>query len=474
MIKILTSNNVKLNLFQPLLAAVVFSFLFLPSNNYAQFKLPKYDVITLDNGLTVYLMEKKDVPIISVSAVFDAGAIKDGEIKGLSSFTAEALKFGTKSYTKNQIDSIFNFYGSSLNTYSRLDFAGIYTQFIKDDIDKLFPVLKDVITNPTFPDEEINKRKQRWAAELEQAKESPRQVIGAYYNKFLFNDSPYGNPVNGTQKSIEKIDRIAVSDFYLKNIRPENCAVAVVGDFDADKMKEQLVNYFAGWNSTTPRLINDTRENEKPLKESAVYLINKDNAKETTFMIGGFGVPMSNQDQIQIDVINTILGGRFTSWLNDELRVNAGYTYGARSRFASYKTAGTFYISTFTATKNTEPAIDLAIKTYNRLFEKGIDEATLKSAKNYVKGQFPPDYETAGSLAGFLTQKYIYGLEDSYINDFEKTVDGMTVKTANEIIKKYFPKDNLQFVLIGKADVIRDIAKKYGKITEKNISEDGF
>jgi len=474
MIKILTSNNVKLNLFQPLLAAVVFSFLFLPSNNYAQFKLPKYDVITLDNGLTVYLMEKKDVPIISVSAVFDAGAIKDGEIKGLSSFTAEALKFGTKSYTKNQIDSIFNFYGSSLNTYSRLDFAGIYTQFIKDDIDKLFPVLKDVITNPTFPDEEINKRKQRWAAELEQAKESPRQVIGAYYNKFLFNDSPYGNPVNGTQKSIEKIDRIAVSDFYLKNIRPENCAVAVVGDFDADKMKEQLVNYFAGWNSTTPRLINDTRENEKPLKESAVYLINKDNAKETTFMIGGFGVPMSNQDQIQIDVINTILGGRFTSWLNDELRVNAGYTYGARSRFASYKTAGTFYISTFTATKNTEPAIDLAIKTYNRLFEKGIDEATLKSAKNYVKGQFPPDYETAGSLAGFLTQKYIYGLEDSYINDFENTVDGMTVKTANEIINKYFPKDNLQFVLIGKADVIRDIAKKYGKITEKNISEDGF
>ncbi|MFZ1279755.1 MAG: insulinase family protein, partial [Ignavibacteriaceae bacterium] len=113
-------------------------------------------------------------------------------------------------------------------------------------------------------------------------------------------------------------------------------------------------------------------------------------------------------------------------------------------------------------------------KTYNRLFEKGIDEATLKSAKNYVKGQFPPEYETAGSLAGFLTQKYIYGLEDSYINDFEKTVDGMTVESANEIIKKYFPKDNLQFVLIGKGDDIRNIAKKYGKVIEKNISEDGF
>ena len=455
------------------LSTILLSIVFV-SITCAQFKLPGYEVVTLDNGLTIYLMEKKDVPIISFSAVFDAGAIRDGEKNGLASFTAEALKFGTKNYTKNQIDSIFNFYGSSLNTYARLDYSGLYTQFMKDDLEKLLPVIKDVITNPTFPEDEIIKRKQRWIAELDQAKESPRQVIGAYYNKFLFADSPYGNPVDGIKKTIEQIDRIQISDFYLKNIRSESCAIAVVGDFNSDKMKSELKKLFSDWRVTVPRLIDDSRFKKQDLKESGVYLINKDNATETTFMIGGFGVPMSNKDQIQIDVINTILGGRFTSWLNDELRVNAGYTYGARSRFASYKTAGSFYISTFTATKNTGPAIDLAIKTYNRLFEKGIDEATLKSAKNYVKGQFPPEYETTTSLAGFLTQKYIYGLEDSYINGFEKTVDGMTVESANEIIKKYFPKDNLQFVLIGKADDIREIAKKYGKVIEKNISEDGF
>jgi len=455
------------------LSFLLLCFLMIAVSN-AQFKLPKYDVVTLDNGLTVYLMEKKDVPVISVSIVFDAGAVRDGEIKGLSSFTVEALKFGTKNYSKNQIDSVFNFYGSELSTFSRLDYSGIYTQFMRDNLDVLLPVLKDVITNPTFPDDEITKRKQRWIAELDQAKESPRQVIGAYYNKFLFEDAPYGNPVNGIKGTVEKIDRAGISDFYLKNIRPENSAIAVVGDFDSGKMKAEIVKYFADWKVSLPRIINDMRITHKELTGSAVLLINKENATETTFMIGGFGVPMSNQDQIQIDVINTILGGRFTSWLNDELRVNAGYTYGARSRFASYKTAGTFYISTFTATKNTEPAIDLAVKTYNRLFEKGIDEATLTSAKNYVKGQFPPDYETAGSLAGFLTQKYIYGLEDSYINNFENAVDGMTVTKANEIIKKYFPKDNLQFVLIGKGDEIRNTAKKYGKVTEKNITEDGF
>ncbi|HEX9253827.1 MAG TPA: pitrilysin family protein [Ignavibacteriaceae bacterium] len=456
------------------ISLILFISIVLVSLTSAQFKLPKYEVAALDNGLTIYLMEKKDVPIISFSVVFDAGAVRDGAQNGLASFTAEALKFGTANYSKNQIDSIFNFYGSSLNTYARLDYSGLYTQFMKDNFDQLLPVIKEVMTSPAFPEEEIVKRKQRWIAELDQAKESPRQVIGSYYNKFLFQDSPYGNPVDGTKKTIELIDRKAISTFYSENIRPENCALAIVGDFDLNKMKSELTEYFAGWSVSTPRLINDLRFINQELKEPAVYLINKDNARETTFMIGGFGVPMNNQDQIQIDVINTILGGRFTSWLNDELRVNAGYTYGARSRFASYRTAGTFYISTFTATKNTEAAIDLALKTYNRLFEKGIDEATLKSAKNYVKGQFPPEYETAGSLAGFLTQKYIYGLDDSYINDFEKAVDGMTVEKANEIIKKYFPKNNLQFVLIGKTDNIRETAMKYGRVIEKNIGEDGF
>jgi predicted Zn-dependent peptidase len=451
--------------------------LLLSTIGFAQFKLPKYEVVKLDNGLTVYLMEKKDVPIISFSAVFDAGAIRDGEKSGLASFTAEALKLGTVNYSKDQIDSVFNFYGSSLNTYARLDYSGLYSEFMKGDLDILLPVIKDVIINPTFPEEEINKRKQRWIAELDQAKESPRQVIGSYYNKFLFGDSQYGNPVNGIKNIVEKFNKKHIVDFHKGGYRPENSVVAIVGDFNLAEMKSTITNLFSDWIPDQIMVVKDVilgKKNFDHLNESRVYLINKDNATETTFMIGGFGVPMNNQDQIQIDVINTILGGRFTSWLNDELRVNAGYTYGARSRFASYKTAGAFYISTFTAIKNTEPAIDLAIKTYNRLFEKGIDEATLKSAKNYVKGQFPPEYETAGSLAGFLTQKYIYGLDDSYINDFEKTVDGMTVESANEIIKKYFPKDNLQFVLIGKGDDIRDIAKKYGKVIEKSIDEDGL
>jgi len=441
---------------------------------FAQFKLPTYEVVELNNGLTVYLMEKKDVPLISFSAVFDGGVIKDASTSGIASFTAEALRFGTTNYSKLQIDSLFNFYGSNVSTYANSDYSGLYTQFMKENTETLLSVVKEIILSPSFPDDEIQKRKQRWIAEIDQAKESPRSVIGSYFNKHIFGELPYGNPVDGTKSGINSVSVDKIKDFYLTNYRPESSAIAVVGDFNSSDMKKLIQKYFGEWKNNSPKKLSDLMIVNTPFENSSVYLINKSNATETTFMIGGFGTAMNNPDQIQLDVINTILGGRFTSWLNDELRVNAGLTYGARSRFAQYKYSGTFYISTFTATENTEAAIDLAIKTYNRLFEKGIDEETLLSAKNYVKGQFPPDYETAGSLAGFLTQKYVYGLDDSIINNFENKVNELTIENANELIKKYFPKDNLQFVLIGKADEIRDVIAKYGKVIEKNIEEDSY
>ncbi|MCP4216591.1 MAG: insulinase family protein, partial [bacterium] len=156
------------------------------------------------------------------------------------------------------------------------------------------------------------------------------------------------------------------------------------------------------------------------------------------------------------------------------LRVNAGLTYGARSRFSNYKDGGTFLMASFTATATTYQAIDLALECLMKLHNQGVDAKTLESAKNYVKGQYPPRYERASALANLLTDMFTYGFDESFINDFQKNVDMMTVDKAKEIIKKYFPKDNLQFVMIGKASEIKKKAKKYGEVTIKEIKSDGF
>jgi len=445
------------------------------SFSFAQFKLPEYEKTILENGITLYLMEQHEVPLIYVSAVFPAGAIWDETQSGLAAFTADALLFGSKNYTKQQIDETFDFLGASISSYAEKERAVIKMSCKKSDLDALLPIFIDVITRPVFPKEEIEKRKQRWLAELEQDKQSPRRVILSYFNKFLFDQNVYGNPVDGTQSSIKEITSEDVAGFFGMHYLHTFTGIAVVGDFSTDEMKTKMISMLPKVPSLERlNLMKDINKDISRLDGNRVLLVNKDDSRETTFLIGGYGVAWNNKDLIKIEVVNTILGGRFTSWLNDELRINAGLTYGAKSTFNTYRQAGTFYISTFTATENTVEAIDLALKVLDRLHTEGIDAEALLSAKNYIKGQFPPDYETSGNLADLLTTMFFYGLDDSYINDFEKNVGEMTVEEANKIAKRYFPKENLQFVLIGKADEIRDKVKKYGKVIEKNINEIGF
>jgi zinc protease len=460
-------KNLKMNLIALFILSSAISFA-------GNFKLPSYERMNLENGLSVYLMEQHEVPLIYVSALIPCGAVYDGDKNGLAFLTSESLLFGTKNYTKKQIEETFEFYGASISTSASAEFIKINASFAKQDPEKLFPIFQDIILNPIFPADEVDKRKQRLLVELSQAKESPRQVIRAFFNKFLFGDSEFGNPVLGTKSTISGISSDDLQKYYSSFFNPSNSAIAIVGDFDTKEMKKKMSELFQSWKMGSTTSKNRIVIPNLDFGKNRVLLVNKNDANETTFMIGGKGISRSNSDFTEIQVVNTILGDRFTSWLNEELRINSGLTYGVRSAFNTFKNTGTFFASTFTGSENTEKAIDLALQVMNRLHTTGITDKVLSSAKSYIKGQFPPDYETSGALANLLTSMFYYGFGDSYINNFEKKVDEMTVAKANEIAKKYFPNDNLQFVIIGKSSEIKDIVKKYGEITEKEITMDGF
>jgi zinc protease len=444
------------------------------TSNETGFKLPAYEKVVLNNGLTVYLMEQHEVPLIYVSAVFPAGAMKDAGKSGLASITAESLLFGTRSYTKAELEEAFDFLGSSVSVDASQEMASLNASFMASHQDKVLPMIKEIIVDPVFNGDEFSKKQTRLLVQLDQLRESPRNVIGTYFNKFIFDQHPYGNPQSGTKASVSKLTVDDAKAFYKVNYVPNGSAIAVVGDFKAKDMKAKLQKLFKDWKKGAAEGANLKVNEPAPLAGNRVLLVNKDDAKETTFFIGAKGISRDNPDYVGIQVINTILGGRFTSWLNDELRVNSGLTYGARSSFNPLSKAGTFAISTFTQTSTTTEAIDLALQVLDRLHTKGIDETTLASAKNYVKGQFPPRYETAGSQADLLTSMYWYGYDESFINNFQRNVDGVTAEKAKEIVDKYFPKSNLQFVMIGKASEIRDKVKRYGPVTEKEVTADEF
>jgi zinc protease len=436
------------------------------------YKLPKYEKFKLKNGLTVFLMEQKEVPVINVSVILPAGAIYDGEKAGLASLTATALKHGTKNFLKSKLDEELDFVGASIGTFASKESAGLSARFASKDRDKVLGLIKEVLLEPAFDATEFDKEKKRLLVSLEQQKESPRSVIGSYFDKFLYGDHVYGNIIQGKISTVTPLTTNDVKKFYTENYLPEGSAIAIAGDFNSAEMKTKVTALFAGWKKGIKPQINLAAKSVTAPSGNRVLLINKDDAKETTFYIGTPGISRNNPDFVSIDVVNTLFGGRFTSMLNDELRVNTGLTYGANSRFSALKTAGSFVISTFTASKTTEPAIDKALEVLNKLHNNGIDEQSLTSAKNYVKGQFPPRYETAGQLAGLMTQMFWYNFDESFINNFEKNVDGLTLDKAKAIIAKYFPKDKLQFVLVGKSADIKKIAEKYGPVTEVQIKEE--
>ncbi len=438
------------------------------------FKLPDYEKFTLENGLTVYLMQQSEVPTISFAAIIPAGAIQDGEKSGLSFLTATALQFGTENYTKSDIEEALDFIGANINSSSTKEYAQVSARFATKDMDTVLPILKDVITAPVFEEEEVEKERKRMISNLERDRESPRSVIGSYWDRFIFANHPYGNPSRGTVTSVESFNTSDLKEFYSNYYQPGSSAIALVGDFSVADMKSKIEEMFSEWENEGDQITEGFGEPELALESSKVMLVNKGDARETTFLIGGKGVKRDNQDYVAIQVVNTVLGGRFTSWLNDELRVNTGLTYGANSRFTPMKHAGTFAISTFTATENTEETIDRALQVYERMHTEGIDEETLTSAKNYVKGQFPPNYETSRQLATLLTQMFWYGFDENYINTFQANVEELDTQKAQQIIAEYFPKENLQLLLIGKAEDIRTIAEKYGETVEKEITSDGF
>lgn len=435
----------------------------------AAFTMPDYEKYTMDNGLDVYMMRQAEVPLVDVVVAIKAGSIQDEGQYGLAELTAEALKFGAAGKSKIEIEDELAFYGADFGGGAAKELTALSMSFAKKDGDKMLPLLADLLLRPSFDSQELDKHQKRSVALLKQNRESPRAMIGDMFNHLYYGDHPYAKPSSGNEKTIAALNRQAVQNFYRDNFTPDNAAIIVVGDINPEKMKVKLAKHFSAWSGKVKA--KKSLPSHSAPKKPRVLLVNKSDAKETTFVIGGPGIVIGDEDEVPVSVINTILGARFTSWLNDELRVNSGLTYGARSRFDKRSTSGVFKISTFTKTETTFEAVDLALKTYQRLWKQGIDDKTLASAKAYVKGLFPPRYETSTQLADLLATMWAFGLGNELINDFESKVNALDVDQANSLAKTKFPRNELQFVFVGKAEEIREQTGKYGEVTEVDIKD---
>jgi len=273
-------------------------------------------------------------------------------------------------------------------------------------------------------------------------------------------------------------DYDAALEFYQKALKsdPNNATYKIRYNqtrFDAAELRKRLEEVLGVWPVKTIPAV--TIPVTAPVKGKRLLLIDKPDATQTYFAFGNIGTTVNDPDRVAIRVVNTVFGGRFTSLLNEALRVESGLTYGAQSSFDLRKAPGTFGIYSFTRNETTVPAIDLALQVLQKLHKEGLTPEQLASAKSYIKGQFPPSIETSSQLARRIAQNEFYGLDDNEVNQLEARIDAVTPEIAKQVIQKHFPADDLVFVLIGKASAVTHAVQKYAeKQDARAVAEPGF
>ena len=458
-----------------LVCIVLFGCLFLGEASSQGVTLPGAHHIELENGAVFILHEKRDVPLIGIHATIRGGAVSDPEGKsGLSGLLAGLLEKGAGGRDAAAFAEAIDSVGGSLAASAGLEAITISGEFLARDSDLMVELLVDMLQGPALDPEEMRKLRDRRINLIRAAKDGDlRRLTATYGNAFLFGEHPYGTPVYGSEASLARITHRDLLGYYRDFVGADRLVVAVAGDFDALAMIESLSAAFGDWRRAAAALpVIEASERQRGRR---VLLVDKPGATQSYFWIGNVGVSKHYASRAELDIANTLFGGRFTSMLMDEMRTKAGLTYGAGSSLRRPSKAGSVAIISSTKTETTLEAIDLALELLTKLRDEGVADDMIVSGKNYILGQFPPRFETAEQLATEFAILEAYGLDASYIDDYGDAVASAAGESIRSVINDVYPEpDNLVFAIIGDADQIREQLAKYGPITEMPITDPHF
>lgn len=437
--------------------------------------LPDAERLVLDNGTILILNEKHDVPLLGLKAVLRGGAITDPDGKGgLTGLFASLIEKGAGSRDSAEFAEAIDSVGGRLSAAAELETINVTGEFLSRDADLMIELLADMLQRPALNRAELARLRDRTINSIRAAKDSdPGRLMPIYGNAFLFGEHPYGNPVIGNETSIANIRHADVLTYYEQKIGGDRLIIAVSGDFNAADMAKKLADAFGEWRPAGGEIAVVAAPAK--VRGRRVLLIDKPGATQSYFWVGNVGVSRDYQHRADLDLANTVFGGRFTSMLNTALRLESGLTYGARSRLVRLSQSGSVAISSYAETGATIEAIDMALGVLGQLHDSGISAEMVSSARNYVLGQFPTDFETAAQLAAVFALLEAHGLDRSYIDDYGQALADVDPDSVATVIAEVYPRSaDLVFVLLGDADVIRTAIAKYGAVTELAIREPRF
>ncbi len=419
---------------------------------------PQVQKRTLSNGLPVWIVEMHKVPVAAVTLAVTRGAAADPAGKfGLASLTAEMLDEGAGSRGALEIADAVDFLGATLSTSSAIDSSSIDLHVPVARLGEALPIMADVALRPTFPQRELERVREELLTSILQARDDPAALVQFAFPRIVYGAAHrYGTLPFGTAAAIETFTVEDLKEFHAQNYVPADSLLIVTGDVDPDAVQRQLESAFGGWKGTA----NSPPPVPTPpqLQSRRVYVIDKPGAPQSQIAIGWVGVPRSTPDYFALRVLNTVLGGAFTSRLNQNLRETHGYAYGASSSFDMRASAGPFVAAAGVQTdKTAESLTEFFTELAN--IRTPIPDSELEKAKNYLALLLPRAFETTGSVAGSLQQQFVYGLPDDYFRTYTAHVRAVTSADVQAAARKYIQPDRMAVVIVGDLGVIEPAVK---------------
>lgn len=412
--------------------------------------LPAPQKFTLANGLRVWLLEQHEVPLVQANLVVLSGASADvpGQF-GAAAMTAAMLDEGAAGKAALAIADEVEFLGATLSTSASFDASAVRLSTPAAKLGEALGLMAAVALTPDFPAEELERLRTERLTGLLQARDDPASLVGLAFPRLLFGpEHRYGTSAGGTETSLKALGVTELKTFHRSHYRPDNAVLIVVGDTTPAALRPLVEARFGAWKADGPAATPfPVRASPQPGKRQ-IFLVDKPGAAQSQIRIGLVGVPRSTPDYIALDVLNTILGGSFTSRLNTNLRETHGYSYGAASRFDMRRAAGPFFATAGVQTDKTAEALKEFFNELNAIL-RPVPADELARFRNYAALSFAGELETSSQLAGKLEQVAVYGLPDDVFSKYVGAVQAVTSADLTRVAKQYLLLDRMAVVVVG-------------------------
>jgi zinc protease len=367
----------------------------------ADLKLPAVQLVKLPNRISIRVVEMREVPLVQVTLRVKGGARLDGDLPGLATFTATLLDEGAGSRDAFGIAAEAAYLGAELTTSADWDYTYLSLSAPRRTLGAALDLLADVALRPTFRAADLSRERDLRLAEIVERRDQPNGMATLAFNAIVFPSAhPYHRPIGGDSASTVRLDSATVRQFYARTFRPDQSEFVVTGDISLQEARAEIGSRFGQWSQNRrPPPQPPKAPAVGPPSHRAVFLVDKPGAAQSVIMIGAPGVMRSSPDYPVIEVMNTILGGSFSSRLNQNLRETKGYSYGAGSQFVYRPLPGPFVAWSAVRTDVTDSSLVEFFHELKAIRDSAVSEVELERARNYIVLGLPGEFETTGQMA---------------------------------------------------------------------------